>query len=47
MAARPTTTTAISPSRRSKTWDANITAFSVQIIVLLAAIVAVTGAGTG
>lgn len=31
----------------SKTWDANITAFSVQIIVLLAAIVAVTGAAAG
>jgi hypothetical protein len=31
----------------SKTWDANITAFSVQIIVLLAAIIAVTGAAAG
>ena len=31
----------------SKTWDGNITAFSVQIIVLLAAIVTVAGATAG
>jgi hypothetical protein len=31
----------------SKTWDANITAFSVQLVILLAAILTVTGAKAG
>jgi uncharacterized protein DUF6640 len=31
----------------SKTWDANITAFSIQLIILLAAVLTVTGASAG